>query len=456
MNSRAIDKLRGRLSDTVRGGADYADLYLQCSSGHSILFEDGHIEQLSSSCTDGCGARVILGDRTYFAHAPGTTSDKAADMIGKAESFAFTYPRPNASFAAGELFNEKIVIAAPDISFLHDIDKDIRSRSSFVKQAVFRYSVSNKQIMILGSDGRTAAESRNYCSFSAYVIAEKRGMLQTGYERCCMALPPGCFWQSSSPQKVASFAFDRAMLMLDAKPCPAGRMRVLMAGEAGGTIVHEACGHGLEADILEKDCSVYKGKLGEKVAADNVTMVDDPTIPGLFGSYNYDDEGQKSERTVLIENGVLKGYLTDLLSAKSYSLPYTGNGRRESYSCIPIPRMSNTFILPGKSEYEEMIDMAGNGLLVKKMGGGEVNPTTGDFVFYVSEAYVIKSGKAAYPVRGATLTGNGPDSINKITAIGKDLYMDPGMCGKSGQNVPVTDGQPSVLIESMTVGGNEA
>ncbi|MDY0283111.1 MAG: TldD/PmbA family protein, partial [Synergistaceae bacterium] len=280
--------------------------------------------------------------------------------------------------------------------------------------------------------------------------------LQTASERRCMAVPHTDFWSGSDPQKVAFAAVERALLMLEAKPCPAGKMKVLLAGEAGGTVIHEACGHGLEADIVEKDHSIYRDKIGEKVAHDSVTMIDDPTIPCLYGSYRYDDEGTPAKRNVLIENGVLKAYLTDILSSKASGLPLTGNGRRQSYRNIPVPRMSNTLLAPGNSDFESMLAQTESGLLVKKMGGGEVNPTTGDFVFYVSEAYIINKGKISYPVKGAILTGNGPDVLKNIISLGKDLYMDPGVCGKSGQGVPVTDGQPSMLIEGMTVGGSEA
>jgi TldD protein len=256
---------------------------------------------------------------------------------------------------------------------------------------------------------------------------------------------------------IAQAAFDRAMLMLNARHCPAGKMPVLFAGEAGGTIVHEACGHALEADIVEKDFSVYKNKIGERVANEMVTMVDDPTLPDIFGHYNFDDEGTPARRTVLIENGILKQYMTDILTSHIYNYPLTGNGRRESYKSVPIPRMSNTFLLPtGQNSLDDMLGITQNGLFVKKMGGGEVNPTTGDFVFYVAEAYIIENGKISFPVKGATITGNGPETLKNITALGNNLIMDAGICGKSGQGVPVTDGQPSMVVKELTVGGSEA
>ena len=270
-----------------------------------------------------------------------------------------------------------------------------------------------------------------------------------------MSVPYDLFWFGSSPQNIADSALKRSLLMLDARRCPAGKMRVLLAGEAGGTIIHEACGHGLEADIVDKDYSVYRDKIGRRVAADMVTMVDDPTLNGLFGAYGCDDEGTLAQRNVLIENGVLKKYMTDVLSSKLMNIPLTSNGRRESYRNIPVPRMSNTFLLPGKATFDSMLERCCDGLLVMKMGGVEVNPTSGDFVFYVAEAYMVRNGKIAEPVRGATLTGNGPETLCNIIELGDNLIMDPGICGKSGQGVPVTDGQPAMLIDNITVGGSE-
>jgi len=456
MESKHIGILQEHLEDTLKLGADYADIFIQAGTGHSVHYEDKRIEELSSSNTDGSGTRIIIGDKTYYSHAPGTScrsigrtiAQSSESALGRKISFA---DAPTESILAFETH-----ITPPSVDFLHLLDSNIRKQSAFVRQAAFRYSVSQRRILIIKPDGTYAQDERNYCSFTAQVIAEKNGILQTGYERRCMAAANSDFWSGSDPEKIAQAALERALLMLGAKPCPAGKMNVLLAGEAGGTIIHEACGHGLEADIVDKDYSVYRGKIGEKVADSMITMADDPTIPCLYGSYKFDDEGTPARRNILIENGVLKSYMTDILSAKTAGLPLTGNGRRESYRNIPVPRMSNTFLLPGKSDFESMIEQAGDGLLVRKMGGGEVNPTTGDFVFYVSEAYMIKNGKISYPVRGATLTGNGPQALQNIVALGSNLIMDPGVCGKSGQGVPVTDGQPSMLIKGLTVGGSEA
>ena len=220
-------------------------------------------------------------------------------------------------------------------------------------------------------------------------------------------------------------------------------------------MIHEACGHGLEADIIQKDYSVYRDRLGEKVASPLVTLVDDATIPGAYGSYGVDDEGTPARRNILIDRGILRSYLTDVQSAQKGGIPLSGNGRRGSYRNLPIPRMSNTFLLPGEERLETILERAGSGLLVTKMGGGQVNPTSGDFVFQVTEAFLIEQGKVGRPVRGATLIGNGPEALRQIEAVGNDLHFEPGMCGKDGQSVPVTDGQPSLLIRSLLVGGCE-
>ena len=456
MRDRSIEIIRHKLAETHKKGAMHADVFMQAGTAHSAHYEDGRIEELSSSNTDGAGARIIAGDKTFYSHSPGTSIYAVSGILSEAEASAFGDPGLSAGNNKDPLLTMDEHISPPEIGYMKELDSKIRGRSKYVRQAAFRYSISKRNILIIRSDGICSEDTRTYCSFSAQIIAEKNGTLQTASERRCMAVPHSEFWSGSDPDKIALAALERALLMLEAKPCPAGKMKVLLAGEAGGTVIHEACGHGLEADIVEKDHSIYRDKIGEKVAHDSVTMIDDPTIPCLYGSYRFDDEGTPARKNILIENGVLNNYLTDILSAGTSGLPLTGNGRRQSYRNIPVPRMSNTFLLPGDSDFESMLDKTDSGLLVRKMGGGEVNPTTGDFVFYVSEAYIIKKGKVSYPVKGAILTGNGPAVLQNIIALGNDLYMDPGVCGKSGQGVPVTDGQPSMLINGMTVGGSEA
>ena len=441
-------------NEIVGRGAQYCDLYLQSSAAHTARYDDGKTDGLSSIVTEGTGARTVVNGRSFFAHRPGVSESSVSSALSASldsAGMSLLLPKGDAALLVRESSCERF-----PVDFLHDIDVELRKRSAFVKQVSFRFSQSDKDILIIAPDGLKKSCNRKYTTFMAQIVVEKNGLLQTASERRYMALGADEFWAGTSAREISDTAFERAMLMLEAKPCPAGVMNVYMAGEAGGTIIHEACGHGLEADIVEKDSSVFKGCIGQKIAADCVTMIDDPTLPGLYGNYIFDDEGTDASRTVLIENGVLKGYLTDRLSAELYGYPLTGNGRRESFRKLPVPRMSNTFLLPGahKSE-EEMLDITRDGLYVKKMGGGEVNPTTGDFVFYVAEAYIIEGGKIKYPVKGATLTGNGPEVLKNICALGDNLVMDSGICGKAGQSVPVTDGQPSMVVKGITVGGRE-
>lgn len=438
----------------VKGGADYADIYIQSGEGHSAHFEDGKIDEIASGTSDGSGCRIITGGRTFYSHTRGCTPAHVSSSFKECAAFASVCGiKGSSSFSP--LMEAEEPISPPALDFFKEMDSSLKKKTSLIRQASYRYSLSHKRIAVVKPDGSTAFDTRFYSSFAAQVIVEKNGTLQTGSERRCFSLPEKDFWGTSAPEDIAAKALDRALLMLDAKPCPAGVMNVLMDGEAGGAIIHEACGHGLEADTVEKEHSVYRGRIGERVARECVTMIDDATIPGLYGSFACDDEGMPAQRTVLIENGVLKCCLTDVLSSRLYGMPLTGNGRRESYQCIPIPRMSNTFLMPGKDDIDTMLAKAENGLYVKKMGGGEVNPTSGDFVFYVTEGYLIEKGRITSPVRGAILTGNGPDSLANISALGHNLKMDPGTCGKAGQGVPVTDGQPSILIEGLTVGGSE-
>lgn len=438
-----------------KGKAWHADAFVQYASGHSMFFEDGKIEQTSSFGAGGIGIRALVEEHAIFSHAPGTTVATAQQgLTDLGESLGIDPPlQTNQSTAL--LVAPPVLDEAPSWEFAREIDARLRSRSSAIRQITMAFRTSLAAVRILRSDGKITEESRPYTTFSVHVVAGKEHVLQTGYEILARRVPLACFLEDFHPLAVAETALDRALRMLDARPCPAGTMSVILAGEAGGTMIHEACGHGLEADIVQKDFSVYRDAMGTLVANPAVTLVDDPTIPGLYGSYAVDDEGTPSQRTVLVERGVLRAYMTDLASARRGNLPISGNGRRESYRHLPLPRMSNTFVAPGTSSVEEMLTQAQEGLYVQKLGGGEVDPTSGDFVFAVTEGFLIERGRLGSPVRGATLTGNGPAVLHQILAVGCDLTMDPGSCGKNGQSVPVCDGQPSLLLEQMVVGGSD-
>jgi TldD protein len=440
-------------------GVDYADLYVSKRVGHYVRFDDGRMDTQSSSQGDGLGVRLIIGDNSVYACTAGTgMSDAKLAMTEAAGMSGVSIP---ACDDGGDLMpDENLTLISLDAGFMNDLDRSLRSECAYLKQASFGYVTSRKSILIVRRDGSLSRDERVHTSFRVSLVLEKNGTVETGYESRSLTCGAEDFWSDAcgepeTPESIARAALERGLKLLDAIPCPAGKMTVLLDGSAGGAMIHEACGHGLEADIVEKDHSVFRGKLGVPVACEKVTIIDDATIPGKWGSYACDDEGSPGARNVLVRNGVLERYMTDILSARQYGLPITGNGRRQSYADLPIPRMSNTFVAPGDSSFDAMLGDMGSGLLVRKMGGGEVNPTSGDFVFQVTEGYLVKDGEIGPLVKGATLEGNGPEALWNIEAVGRELRLDPGTCGKSGQGVPVTDGQPSLLIKNITVGGSD-
>ena len=454
MNSY-LDKLREQVSEISKKEGRYADLYLQSGVSHSVRFEDQRMDQLSSSRSDGCGARIIVGENTFYSHGTGVDLLSVNAPLRRVGHQVDVDIPEIASKDSVDLMNVTEDLDPLECSFMRGIDQALRKESSLIRQITLGYRTAVKNVLILRGDGEVAADRRVYTSFTAGVVVQKDGIMQTAYEPRSMALSVDRFWGNTSPEEIALCALQRALLMLDATSCPAGKMDVILAGEAGGTMIHEACGHGLEADIIQKDFSVYSDSIGKLVASPLISLVDDATLQDYYGSYGVDDEGNPASRTLLIENGVLRNYLTDILSSRVGGLPLTGNGRRESSQYAPLPRMSNTFVLPGKTKTEEMLDQVKLGLYVKKMGGGEVDPTSGDYVFYVTEGYLIKNGKIGSAVRGATLTGNGPETLKNIAAVGEKYYLEPGICGKSGQSIPVTDGQPTLFIRNMIVGGSD-
>ncbi len=458
MQPSILSDIAARVADAARR-ADYADIYMQAGASHAVLFEDGRMDTLSSSRSDGTGARVVQGDHTAYAHAPGVDAVSVERTLGDAAALSGVSFGPAGPACAESLLEPLAAVPTLDVGFFHDLDRALRAECGCLRQLTLRYRTSRKAILIVRGDGSIVRDERAYTTFAAQVVLERDGVLETGYEARSFLAGADDFWSlrdACTAEDIARRALARALLMLDAVPCPAGAMTVVLDGTAGGTMVHEACGHGLEADIVQKDYSVYRDRIGQTVADPRVTIVDDATLPSLYGSYAYDDEGTPAQRTVLVENGVLKAYLTDTLSARTGGIPQTGNGRRESYQHIPVPRMSNTFIAPGTTPDGELLAQVRSGLLVRKMGGGEVDPTSGDFVFHVSEGYLVEDGRIGPPVRGATLTGNGPEALCDIVGVGSELHFDPGTCGKSGQGVPVSDAQPTLVIRSLVVGGSDS
>ncbi len=433
---------------------DYADIYASSYFSKSFYLDDNKLEEVSCNKGSGCGVRLLKDEAVYYVYSPGISAE-VIDCLMKnlssqteagSKKLILDYKHDDSFIQEADDFDIN-----PEI--LWKVNDFVRKSSSFVRQVAIRYSTTCKNVIVANLNGRVVFDKRVYTSFGLHIVVERDSQLQTGYEREAFLCDPKAFWKRVNPFELAEKALKRALLMLDAKPAPAGAMPVVLAGEAGGTLIHEACGHGLEIDIIKKDFSVYEGKLGQKVASEAVTLIDDGTIPEAYGTTEYDDEGTKTKKNVLIKNGILEAYLTDIYANIYYGVELTGNGRRQSYKDIPIPRMTNTYIAAGDKSPQEILDKVKEGLYVVKMGGGQVNPTSGDFVFHAEEAYIIKDGKVKDPVKGAILTGNGPMVLENIVEVADDLYFMPGVCGKDGQHVPVTDGQPTVLISKIIVGG---
>jgi len=449
------------VSTLLSSGAEFADVYYQDLTSRQVEAESGRIERISTTREKGVGLRIIHQGVTHFATsvdlAPGALLDLAgtlaagAGLRGQAPGVDLT-DLPPGPLAMGEdpagiplLEKGKLVMEALDVLDAFD------SRLVQVKSV---YRDSSLSLIVANSDGILARDERSYGVFLVQVVASDGDHVQVGYE------PVGgtggySVFRNLDPGRVATTAARRAITMLEAPEAPAGKMPVILSSEAGGTMVHEAVGHGLEADLTGQKLSVYAGKLGEQVASPVITVVDNPTLPGRRGSYNFDDEGVPSSRTVLVENGILKAYMSDRQSVLRDGIPATGNGRRQSFRHWPIPRMSNTIIEPGSHDPEEIIRSVDRGLLVRKMGGGQVNTVTGDFVFEVSEGYMINGGAVGHAVRGATLAGNGPEVLKSVDMVGRDLGFGLGTCGKDGQGVPVGDAQPTLRIPEIVVGGRD-
>ena len=436
-------------------GADWGELYYQRSSSRSIFYTDKKVEEVSATSSGGCSARLLCGKSTAFAVVTGVQDDAAGRALREAGRIAgVAVPLlPKSPFP----FERREVPLPLDGETLAAIDGAIRKECPWVRQLSMSCATGTRQYAVARDDGtESVVAALRRLTFGAEVILEHDGRVESGYSSWSQTRPGDDGFSPLDAETVVRRALAEALGNLDAVACPTGTMPVLLSDEAGGTMIHEACGHGMEADLVFEEGSSFAGKIGQRVASENVTIVDDATIPGLYGSYVCDDEGTPAERTVLVENGVLKRYLTDRRCAGLYGLPLTGNGRRQSYATLPMPRMSNTFVVEGTSAQGEMLASVKRGLYVCRMGGGEVNTTTGEFVFDVTQAYLIKDGKITKPVRGASLIGTGIEALKGIRAVGQKLHMEPGMCEKEGQSLPVTDGQPSLLIDGLVIGGTAA
>ena len=444
---------------------DFVDVYVEKAETTRITCEDNRIEDIVSGSVTGVGVRVIKGGKTVYGSTCDLTGEGVKELVRRLCSGekTTTFRESNIRLKKLETASCPALILPGDVplekkvGLVRTANGCARSEGGDkIQQVGVSYSDAVLDIVIASSSGTYTEERRVYTNFSVNVVAKKGKTVQTGHE-LAGGLAGFELFQRCDVTDVAGAAARRALGMLDARKMPAGEMMVVLSSEAGGTMIHEAVGHSLEADAVQKDISpAYKGKLGREVASPLITVIDDPTLPGRRGSYRFDDEGTPARRTVLIENGVLKSYLYDNYTAGKDGTVSTGNGRRESYDFKPIPRMSNTCILPGRDDPAGIIRSVPKGILVKKMGGGQVNTANGDFVFEVAEGYEIKDGRIGGMVRGACLIGNGPRILNSIDMVGTDLGFGIGTCGKDGQGVPVSDAQPTLRIPRITVGGTES
>ncbi len=446
----------------MQHGGDFADIFIEKKATTFISCEENHIERIKSGTDIGAGIRVVYDDMTSYAYTNELDKDKLieiADIASRAVKRGNSPVTLDFKQIAPDFCNEVELFPGQvktedKVEVVEQANTAARKTGGQIAQVAVTYADAVQDVVIANSLGRYVQDKRVRTRLSVTAIANGGNMIQTGFDSNGGACGFELF-KRVSPWEMGQKAATRALTMLQAKPAPAGNMPVVMAGEAGGTMVHEACGHGLEADLVQKGLSVYAGKQGQQVAADTVTVIDDGTIPGKFGTMVFDDEGFPTQKTVLIENGVLQGYMYDYLTARRDDTCSTGNGRRESFEDKPIPRMRNTYIAPGKDGPDLIVKAVKDGLLVKKMGGGQVNTVNGDFMFEVAEGYRICNGKIAYPVKGATLTGNGPQALKNIDMVGSDFGFTIGVCGKNGQGAPVSDAQPTIRIPELIVGGTE-
>ena len=441
---------------------DDADLFFQYNRSEGWTLEEGEVKSGSFSIDQGVGVRVVSGEKTAFAYSDDINVG-ALDSAARVTR-AIAADGGNAS-ARASLVKPGHALYAPidpvaefddsrKVRILETLERHARAIDPRVKQVIGRLSGEYDVVLVARSDGGVAADVRPLVHLAITVIAEQDGRREQGHQGAGGRFGYAYFTDELL-ERLARDAVRQALVNLESRPAPAGQMTVVLGPGWPGVLLHEAIGHGLEGDFNRKGTSAFSGRIGERVAAPGVTVVDDGTLPDRRGSLSIDDEGNPTTRNVLIEDGILRGYLQDRMNARLMGVPVTGNGRRESYASIPMPRMTNTFMLGGDKDPREIIASMQRGLYAVNFGGGEVDITSGKFVFSASEAYWVENGQVQYPVKGATLIGNGPDALTHVSMVGNDMCLDPGigMCGKEGQSIPVGVGQPTIRIEGLTVGG---
>ncbi len=459
-----LGDLNAALGDIFSHRVDYADLYFQYTRSEGWSLEEGIVKTGSFSIEQGVGVRALSGDKTAFAYSDTLSPEALRDSAHAVRSIA----RQGAGrVKVASRFDQRgardlylatdpvaSLEAAEKVALLEKVEKLARASDPRIIQVMAGLGAEYDVMMVAGSDGRLAADVRPLVRLSLSIIVEHKGRREVGSAGGGGRVDLRYFTEERIREYV-SHAVHEALVNLKARPAPAGVMPVVLGAGWPGILLHEAVGHGLEGDFNRKESSVFSGRIGQRVAARGVTVVDDGTLPDRRGSLNVDDEGNPTQCTVLIEDGILRGYMQDHMNAGLMRTAVTGNGRRESFAHLPMPRMTNTYMHAGDHDPEEIIASVDRGLYAVNFGGGQVDITSGKFVFSASEAYLIEKGKIKYPVKGATLIGNGPDAMNQVRMVGNDMRLDSGVgtCGKDGQSVPVGVGQPTLRIDGLTVGG---
>ncbi|MGH8885064.1 MAG: TldD/PmbA family protein [Egibacteraceae bacterium] len=452
---------RAVLTAALGGGADFAEVFAETRRYRSLRLDDNTVQDLTSGRDRGAGIRVLRGRQTGYAYTNVLTRQGLVEAA-----------RVAAAAMRGQARTQVADLRVVEPGVVHPVERDplaadrpalvelvtrVNEAARGVDAAVLQVSVGYtdllQEVLVVNSDGHRSTDRRVRTRLVAHVVAGRDGNVQTGFEGPGDSVGHELF-DRHPPEQVGRLAAERAVVMLDAVPAPAGEMTVVLAAGGGGVLFHEACGHGMEADIAAKDASIYAGKTGERVGRPILTGIDDGTMLGAWGSFSFDDEGTPAQRTVLFDAGVCTGaYMSDRIRAAQLGIPRTGNGRRQSYAHLPIPRMTNSFILPGDADPDEIIASVDHGLYCKSLGGGQVNTASSDFVFGMTEAYLIERGEITRPVRGANLVGDGLKVLGGVDAVGSDFETRQGYCGKGSQTVPVAFGTPTLRIDRITVGG---
>lgn len=442
---------------------DAADIYFQSSHYESWVMESGIIKEGSHNIEQGAGVRAVVGEKTGFAYSDKLELPVLLEAAGNVKAIVRQgqYARTAIAKQAGwpryyyPVNPLKSLADQQKVDLLHKVDRETRKLDSRIEEVIISLVGVHDSVLVANQDGTLAADIRPLVRMNVSVIVEENGRREQGSMGGGGRCDYGMFVDRDKALEYGREAVRQALVNLDAVDAPAGSMTVVLGSGWPGILLHEAIGHGLEGDFNRKGTSAFSGRVGERVASDLCTVVDDGTLEGRRGSLSIDDEGTPTEKTVLIENGILKGYMQDRLNARLMGVSPTGNGRRESYAHLPMPRMTNTYMLPGPHDPEEIIRSVKKGLYAKNFGGGQVDITSGKFVFSASEAYLIEDGQLTRPVKGATLIGNGPDVLTRVSMVGTDLELDSGVgtCGKDGQSVPVGVGQPTLKVDALTVGG---